>query len=56
MHNEKLRSLAIFLDVVFALMFFRIVEFLPSFQDGHMHREARTKGQTRAGLAIAQQS
>jgi hypothetical protein len=33
--DEKLGSLAIFLDVTFALMFFRIVEFLPSFQDGH---------------------
>ena len=33
--DQKLRSLGIFLDVVFALMFFRIVEFLPSFQDGH---------------------
>jgi hypothetical protein len=33
--DEKLGSLAIFLDVIFALMFFRIVEFLPSFQDGH---------------------
>jgi hypothetical protein len=33
--DEKLRSLGIFLDVVFALVFFRIVEFLPSFQDGH---------------------
>jgi len=33
--DEKLRSLAVFLDVIFALMFFRIVEFLPSFQDGH---------------------
>lgn len=35
MQDEKLRSLGIFLDVVFALVFFRIVEFLPSFQDGH---------------------
>jgi len=33
--DQKLRSLGIFLDVVFALMFFRIVEFLPTFQDGH---------------------
>ncbi len=33
--DEKLRSLDVFLDVTFALMFFRIVEFLPSFQDGH---------------------
>jgi hypothetical protein len=33
--DEKLGSLAVFLDVIFALMFFRIVEFLPSFQDGH---------------------
>lgn len=33
--DGRLRSLGIFLDVVFALMFFRIVEFLPSFQDGH---------------------
>jgi len=32
--DQKLRSLGVFLDVVFALMFFRIVEFLPSFQDG----------------------
>ena len=32
--DERLRSLGIFLDVVFALIFFRIVEFLPSFQDG----------------------
>jgi hypothetical protein len=32
--DEKLRSLGRFLDVVFALMFFRIVEFLPPFQDG----------------------
>jgi uncharacterized membrane protein len=32
--DEKLRSLGVFLDVVFALMFFRIAEFLPSFQDG----------------------
>jgi hypothetical protein len=37
-HDEKLRSLGVFLDVVFALVFFRIVEFLPSFQGGHwMH-------------------
>ena len=35
MQDEKLRSLGIFLDVVFALVFFRIVEFLPSFLDGH---------------------
>lgn len=35
MQDEELRSLGIFLDVVFALVFFRIVEFLPSFQDGH---------------------
>ncbi len=33
MLDEKLRSLGVFLDVVFALMFFRITEFLPSFQD-----------------------
>jgi hypothetical protein len=33
--DEKLRSLGVFLDVVFALVFFRIIEFLPSFQDGH---------------------
>ena len=33
--DGRLRSLGIFLDVVFALIFFRIVEFLPSFQDGH---------------------
>jgi hypothetical protein len=33
--DQKLRSLGIFLDVVLALMFFRIVEFLPSFQGGH---------------------
>ncbi len=32
--DEKLRSLGLFLDVVFALMFVRIVEFLPHFQDG----------------------
>jgi hypothetical protein len=32
--DQKLRSLGIFLDVVFALMFFRIVEFLPPFRDG----------------------
>jgi hypothetical protein len=32
--DQKLRSLGVFLDVVFALMFFRIVEFLPPFQDG----------------------
>ena len=32
--DPKLRSLDRFLDVVFALTFFRIVEFLPSFQDG----------------------
>lgn len=32
--DGRLRSLGIFLDVVFALIFFRIVEFLPSFQDG----------------------
>ena len=32
--DEKLRSLSLFLDVIFALMFFRIVEFLPSFQGG----------------------
>jgi hypothetical protein len=29
----QLKSLGTFLDVVFALMFFRIVEFLPPFQD-----------------------
>ena len=34
MLDEKLRSLGVFLDVVFALMFFKIAEFLPSFQDG----------------------
>lgn len=34
MLDEKLRSLGVFLDVVFALMFFRIAEFVPSFQDG----------------------
>jgi hypothetical protein len=33
--DEKLRSLGRFLDVVFALMFFRIIEFLPPSQDGH---------------------
>jgi hypothetical protein len=33
--DQELRSLGIFLDVVFALMFFRIVEFLPSFLDEH---------------------
>ena len=32
--DRDLRSLGIFLDVIFALMFFRIVEFLPPFQDG----------------------
>jgi hypothetical protein len=32
--DEKLRSLGVFLDVVFALMFVRTVEFLPQFQDG----------------------
>lgn len=32
--DRDLRSLGIFLDVIFALMFFRIVEFLPAFQDG----------------------
>jgi hypothetical protein len=36
--DQKLRSLGMFLDVVFALMFVRIVEFLPSFQDGHWVR------------------
>jgi hypothetical protein len=35
MADERLRSLDRFLDVVFALMFFRIVQFLPSFQDRH---------------------
>lgn len=40
--DQKLRSLGIFLDVVFALIFFRIVEFLPPFQDGHwVHLSAR---------------
>jgi hypothetical protein len=33
--DQELRSLGLFLDVVFALMFFRIVEFLPSFLDEH---------------------
>jgi hypothetical protein len=33
--DQKLRSLGVFLDVVFALIFFRIIEFLPSFQGGH---------------------
>ena len=33
--DERLRSLGIFLDVAFALIFLRMVEFLPSFQDGH---------------------
>jgi hypothetical protein len=33
--DQQLRSLGAFLDVIFALMFFRIVEFLPSFRDGH---------------------
>jgi hypothetical protein len=33
--DQELRSLGIFLDVVFALMFFGIAEFLPSFRDGH---------------------
>jgi len=32
--DRDLRSLGIFLDVIFALMFFRIVEFLLAFQDG----------------------
>jgi len=32
--DRDLRSLGVFLDVIFALMFFRIVEFLPAFQDG----------------------
>jgi hypothetical protein len=32
------KSLGVFLDVVFALMFVRIVAFLPSFQDGHWVR------------------
>lgn len=32
--GQELQSLGIFLDVVFALIFFRIVEFLPPFQDG----------------------
>jgi hypothetical protein len=36
--DEKLSSLGVFLDVVFALMFFRIAEFLPSFQDGRWVR------------------
>jgi uncharacterized membrane protein len=34
MSDEPTRALKRFLDVVFALTFFRIVEFLPSFQDG----------------------
>lgn len=38
MLDEKLRSLGVFLDVVFGIMFVRIVEFLPSFQDGHWVR------------------
>ena len=38
MLEEKLQSLGVFLDVVFALMFVRIVAFLPSFQDGHWVR------------------
>jgi len=33
--DQKARSLGIFLDVVFALIFLRIIEFLPSFQDRH---------------------
>jgi hypothetical protein len=33
--DQELRSLGIFLDVVFALMFFGIAEFLPSFRDEH---------------------
>jgi hypothetical protein len=33
--NQEHGSLGIFLDVVFALIFFRIIEFLPSFQDEH---------------------
>jgi uncharacterized membrane protein len=32
--DEKLTSLGLFLDVVFALLFFGIVEFLPPFSDG----------------------
>lgn len=35
MNDRGLRSLNRFLDVVFALVFFRIVEFLPSFEDRH---------------------
>src|SRR5271167_3244673 len=35
MADENPRSLSRFLDVVFALIFFRIIEFLPPFQDGH---------------------
>lgn len=33
--TKTLWSLGRFLDVVFAIMFFRIVEFLPSFQGAH---------------------
>jgi hypothetical protein len=32
--DRGLKSLSLFIDVVFALMFFRIAEYLPSFQDG----------------------
>lgn len=34
-NDRALRSLNAFLDVVFALMFFRIVEYLPAFEDKH---------------------
>ena len=33
--DRTLRSLNTFLDVIFALMFFRTIEYLPSFQDKH---------------------
>ena len=35
MADQSLKSLNTFLDVVFALMFFRIIEYLPSFEDEH---------------------
>lgn len=35
MPDQTLKSLNTFLDVVFALLFFRIIEYLPSFEDKH---------------------
>jgi hypothetical protein len=35
MADQNLKSLNTFLDVVFALMFFRIIEYLPPFEDKH---------------------